>query len=67
MRRKKLHTKELYALYISPNIIRFMESRKIRWARYVECIYCDTRNPEKGNHLGDLEFDGRIRTKVWML
>jgi hypothetical protein len=35
--KKKLHRKEPYSLYISPNIITLMESRKIRWERYVEC------------------------------
>jgi len=35
--RKILHTKETYSLCISQNIVRLMESRKIRWERYVEC------------------------------
>jgi hypothetical protein len=32
---KKLHNKELYALYSSPNIIRVMKSRRLRWAGHV--------------------------------
>jgi hypothetical protein len=29
---RRLHNKELYALYSSPNIIRMFKSRKLRWA-----------------------------------
>ena len=32
---RRLHNKELYALYSSPNIIRVIKSRKLRWARHV--------------------------------
>jgi hypothetical protein len=31
----RLHNKELYALYSSPNIIRVMKSRRLRWAGHV--------------------------------
>jgi hypothetical protein len=31
----RLHNKELYALYSSPNIIRVIKSRRLRWARHV--------------------------------
>jgi hypothetical protein len=30
-----LHHKELYALYSSPNIIRVIKSRRLRWAGHV--------------------------------
>jgi hypothetical protein len=30
-----LHNKELYALYSSPNIIRVIKSRRLRWAGHV--------------------------------
>jgi hypothetical protein len=42
---RKLHNEELHNLYSSPNIIRVIESRRIRWAGHVarmgdeECIY----------------------------
>jgi hypothetical protein len=41
--RRKLHSEELHNLYSSPNIIKIIKSRKIRWAGYVarmgkECI-----------------------------
>jgi hypothetical protein len=32
---RRLHNKELYALYSSPNIIRVMKSRSLRWAGHV--------------------------------
>jgi hypothetical protein len=32
---RRLHDKELYALYSSPNIIRVMKSRRLRWAGHV--------------------------------
>jgi hypothetical protein len=33
---RRLHNEELYALYSSPNIIRVMKSRRLRWAGHVE-------------------------------
>jgi hypothetical protein len=32
---RRLHNKEIYALYSSPNIIRVMKSRRLRWAGHV--------------------------------
>jgi hypothetical protein len=32
---RRLHNKELYALYSSPNIIRVIKSRKLRWTGHV--------------------------------
>jgi hypothetical protein len=32
---RRLHNKELYALYSSPNIIRLIKLRKLRWAEHV--------------------------------
>jgi hypothetical protein len=32
---RRLHNKELYALYSSPNTIRAIKSRRIRWAGYM--------------------------------
>jgi hypothetical protein len=29
---RRLHNKELYALYSSPNIIQVIKSRRLRWA-----------------------------------
>jgi hypothetical protein len=33
--KKKLHNEELHKLYSSPNTIRMIKSRRMRWARYV--------------------------------
>jgi hypothetical protein len=33
---RRLHNEELYALYSSPNIIRMIKSRRLRWAGHVE-------------------------------
>jgi hypothetical protein len=33
---RRLHNKELYALYSSPSIIRVIKSRRLRWAGHVE-------------------------------
>ena len=33
--RRKLHNKELHGLYSSPNIIRMIKSRRLRWVVYV--------------------------------
>jgi hypothetical protein len=32
---RRLHNEELHDMYASPNIIRVIKSRKIRWAGYV--------------------------------
>jgi hypothetical protein len=42
---RKLHNVELHHLYTSPNIIRIMKSRKIRWAGHV--AQWDKRNAFK--------------------
>jgi hypothetical protein len=37
---RRLHNKELYALYSSPNIIRVIKSRRLRWAGHGEEERC---------------------------
>jgi len=32
---RRLHNEELHSLYRSPNIIRMIKSRRLRWARHV--------------------------------
>ena len=32
---RRLHNEELYAVYSSPNIIRVIKSRRLRWAEHV--------------------------------
>jgi hypothetical protein len=35
---RRLHNEELNDLYSSPNIIRVIKSRRMRWAGYVVCV-----------------------------
>jgi hypothetical protein len=35
---RKLHNDELHSLYTSPNIIRVVKSRRMRWAGHVACM-----------------------------
>jgi hypothetical protein len=35
---RKLHNDELHNLYSSPNIVRVIKSRKMRWAGHVACM-----------------------------
>jgi hypothetical protein len=43
---RRLHNEELHNLYPSPNIIRMIKSRRMRWVRHVACIG-ETRNSYK--------------------
>ena len=36
---RKLHTEELNDLYSSPNIVRVIKSRRMRWAGHVACMW----------------------------
>jgi hypothetical protein len=35
---KRLHNEELHNLYGTPNIIRVIKTRKMRWASHVACL-----------------------------
>jgi hypothetical protein len=35
---RKLHNDELHSLYSSPNIVRVIKSRRMRWTGHVVCI-----------------------------
>jgi hypothetical protein len=56
---RRLHNKELYALY-SPNIIRVIKSRRLRWAGHVARMGVLVRKPEERSQLEDPGVDGRI-------
>jgi hypothetical protein len=66
----KLHSGELHNLYSSPDIIRQIKSRKMRWAGHVERMG-QGRNvyrvlvgkPEGKDHLKDEGVDGRMGSK----
>jgi hypothetical protein len=67
---KRLHNKELYALYSSPNIIRVIKSRRLRWAGHVARmgrgevhIGLWWGNLREVNHLKDPGVDGWIILK----
>jgi hypothetical protein len=67
---RRLHNKELYALYSSPNIIRVIRLRRLRWAGHVArmgesrgAYRALVGKPEGGNHLEDPGVDGRIILK----
>jgi hypothetical protein len=64
---RRLHNKELYALYSSPNIIRVMKSRRLRWAGHVARMGRGEvhagfwwGNLREGDHLQDSGIDWRI-------
>jgi hypothetical protein len=35
---RKLHNDELHGLYSSPNIVRVVKSRRMRWTGHVSCM-----------------------------
>jgi hypothetical protein len=62
---RKLHNREFYNLYSSPDIIRQIKSRRMRWAGHVACMG-DRRNVyrllvEKPEGKRPLESPGRRR------
>jgi len=64
---RRLHKEELNDLYCSPNIVRVMKWRRIRWAGHVArmgeergCIGCCWGNWRERDHWGDLGVDGWI-------
>ena len=64
---RRLHNEELNDLYSSPNIVRVIKSRRMRWAGHVACM-CEERgcigswwgNRRRRDHWGDLGVDGLI-------
>jgi hypothetical protein len=70
---KKLHNDELHTLYSSPNIVRVIKSRRMRWAGHVACMGRGevftvfwVRSPKARDHWEDLGVGGRI-TLRWTL
>jgi len=64
---RRLLNEELNDLYPSPNIVRVIKSRRMRWAGHVArmgeergCIGSFWGNWREGDHLGDLGIDGWI-------
>jgi hypothetical protein len=49
---RKLHNDELHSLYSSPNIVRVIKSRRMRWARHVARMGEGSGRPEGKRPLG---------------
>jgi len=64
---RTLHNDELNDLYFSPNIVRVIKSRRMRWVGHVACMGEErglyrvlVGKAERANHWGDLGVDGWI-------
>jgi hypothetical protein len=64
---RRWHNEELNDLYSSPNIVRVIKSRRMRWAGHVAlvgeergCIGSSWGNRRERDHWGDLGVDGWI-------
>jgi hypothetical protein len=64
---RRLHNEELNDLYSSPNTVRVIKWRRMRWAGHVACMGEERGcigswwgNRRKGDHWGDLVVDGWI-------
>jgi hypothetical protein len=64
---RKLHNVELHSLYSTPNVIRMIKSRRMRWVLHTVCmgamrnVYKILLEILKGrDHSEDLGIDGRI-------
>jgi uncharacterized protein YcaQ len=60
---RKLHNDEIYDLYSSPNIVRAIKSRRMRWERGEALTGFWWRKLTETDHLEDLSVDGRIMSK----
>jgi hypothetical protein len=63
---RKLHNEELNDLYCSPDIVRLIKWRRMRWAGHVACmgerrgVYRVLVNLRERDHLVNPDIDGRI-------
>jgi hypothetical protein len=59
----KLHNEELHNLYPSPDIIRQVKSRRMRWVGHVARMGEERKSQEERDHLEDQGIDGRMRSE----
>jgi hypothetical protein len=71
--RRKLRNEELHILYSSPNIIRQIKSRKMRWVGYIYgthgrgmCTRFLWKSQKERDHLEEQGVDGRMGSE-WIL
>jgi hypothetical protein len=69
---RKLHNDELHSLYSSPNIVRVIKSRRMRWAGHVARMGQVFTGfwlgaPKGRDHWEDLVVGGRITLRRWTL
>jgi len=63
---RELHNEELNVLYSSPNIVRVIKSRRMRWAGHVArmegeaCVGVWWENLRERDQWGDPDVDGRV-------
>jgi hypothetical protein len=67
---RKLHNDEFHSLYSSPNIVRVIKLRRLRWAGHVACMAREEvfmgfwlGGPKGRDHWEDLGIGGRITLK----
>jgi hypothetical protein len=72
---RKMHNEELHNLYSSPDIIRQVKSRRMRWAEHVarmgeerreKCTRFWRESPKKRDHLEDQGVGGKMGSE-WIL
>jgi hypothetical protein len=68
---RKLHNDELHNLYYSPNIVKVIKSRRMRWAGHVACmgeggVFTGfwLGSPKVRDHWEDLSVGGRITLRL---
>jgi hypothetical protein len=58
---KKLRNDELHNLYSSPNIVRVIKSRKLRWVRHVASMGQERCSQDFGLEAGRKETTGKTK------